>query len=220
MRYEKGRAPINAVEGFVRQIIGWREFTRGIYWAEMPQYAEMNALNAHNDVPDFFWTGETDMACLRDALGKLLRTGYAHHIERLMLMGLYLQLYGTDPHKAHEWHMALYLDAIDWVSLPNMLGMSQHGDDGIVGTKPYCASGAYIGRMGHYCAQCRYDPKVAFGEEACPFTTLYWDFLARHEKKFATNRRMTFQLKNLHRKDVLDLKKIRKHAETLNKNDR
>lgn len=216
--YETGRAPLNAVEGFVRQIIGWREFTRGVYWDEMPDYAEMNALNATNDVPDFFWTGETDMACLSDVLGKLLRTGYAHHIERLMLMGLYLQLNDTDPFKAHEWHMSLYLDAIDWVSLPNMLGMSQHGDGGIVGTKPYCASGAYISRMGHYCSGCRYDPKESTGEKACPFTTLYWDFLARHESKFATNRRMMFQITNLRRKDTLTLTSIRKHAKTLMKN--
>ena len=213
--YEKGRAPLNAVEGFVRQIIGWREFTRGIYWMEMPAYAEMNGLNATNDVPDFFWTGETDMVCLNDALGKLLKTGYAHHIERLMLMGLYLQLYGTDPFKAHEWHMALYLDAIDWVSMPNMLGMSQHGDGGIVGTKPYCASGAYIGRMGHYCGNCRFDPKESVGEKACPFTTLYWDFLARHENEFATNHRMKFQINNLRRKSDKDLAAIRKHAKTL-----
>ncbi len=213
--YEKGHAPLNAVEGFVRQIIGWREFTRGIYWAEMPEYAQMNALDAKNDVPDFFWTGDTDMACLRDAIGKLLKTGYAHHIERLMLMGLYLQLYGADPYKTHEWHMSLYLDAIDWVSLPNMLGMSQHADDGIVGTKPYCASGAYISRMGHYCSDCRYNPKLSVGEEACPFSVLYWDFLARHEKKFSQNRRMAFQMKNLQRKDKSDINEIRNHAKTL-----
>ena len=215
--YQKGRAPLNAVEGFVRQIIGWREFTRGIYWMEMPAYAQMNGLNATNDVPDFFWTGETDMACLRDSLGKLLETGYAHHIERLMVMGLYLQLHGTDPFKAHEWHMALYLDAIDWVSMPNMLGMSQHGDGGIVGTKPYCASGAYIGRMGHYCGTCRFDPKQSTGDKACPFTTLYWDFLARHEPALATNPRMKFQMINLQRKSAADIDAIRKHAKTLMK---
>ncbi len=215
--YEKGRVPLNAIEGFIRQVIGWREFTRGVYWTEMPDYEALNALRATRDVPDFFWTGDTDMACLRDTLGKLLRTGYAHHIERLMIMGLYLQLYGTDPFKAHEWHMALYLDAIDWVSLPNMLGMSQHADGGIVGTKPYCASGAYIGRMGHYCGGCRYDPKVSVGEKACPFTTLYWDFLARHEEKFKANRRMKFQMLNLQRKAESELKIIRKHAESLMK---
>lgn len=213
--YEDGRAPLNSVEGFVRQIIGWREFTRGVYWTEMPGYADLNGLNATNDVPAFFWTGDTEMACLRDALTKLLATGYAHHIERLMLMGLYLQLHGTDPFKAHEWHMALYLDAIDWVSMPNMLGMSQHGDEGIVGTKPYCASGAYINRMGHYCKGCRFDPKIAHGENACPFTTLYWDFLARHEDKFASNRRMKLQINNLRRKDETDLREIRKHSKSL-----
>jgi deoxyribodipyrimidine photolyase-related protein len=155
------------------------------------------------------------MACLRDALGKLLKTGYAHHIERLMLMGLYLQLHGTDPFKAHEWHMALYLDAIDWVSMPNMLGMSQHGDGGIVGTKPYCASGAYISRMGHYCSTCRFDPKDSTSEKACPFTTLYWDFLARHKERFAPNRRMKLQIANLRRKDETELAIIRKRAKLL-----
>lgn len=213
--YHDGSVPLNSVEGFVRQIIGWREFTRGIYWAEMPKYAALNALDAHEDVPDFFWTGDTDMVCLNDALKKLLKTGYAHHIERLMLMGLYLQLHGTDPFKAHEWHMALYLDAIDWVSMPNMLGMSQHGDGGIVGTKPYCASGAYISRMGHYCGACRFDPKDSTSEKACPFTTLYWDFLARHEKQFATNGRMKLQIANLRRKDSDEVAIIRKRAKLL-----
>ena len=216
--YEAGAAPLNAVEGFVRQILGWREWVRGLYWTRMPEYAGLNALEADRDIPDFFWTGETDMACLRDMLTRLLRTGYAHHIERLMGMGLYLMMVGARPYAAHDWHMGLYLDAIDWVSLPNMLGMSQHGDGGIVGTKPYCASGAYIDRMSNYCSGCRFDPKQSTGERACPFTTLYWDFLARHEERFSGNRRMALQMKNLHRKDADELRTIRAQAEKLCEN--
>jgi len=213
--YESGAAPLNAVEGFVRQILGWREWVRGIYWTRMPEYADLNALEADRDMPAFFWTGETDMACLRDMITRLLRTGYAHHIERLMGMGLYLLMHGTRPYATHDWHMGLYLDAIDWVSLPNMLGMSQHGDGGVVGTKPYCASGAYIDRMSNYCGTCRFNPKQATGDDACPFTTLYWDFLARHETSFESNRRMVLQVKNLRRKDADELRGIRNGAEKL-----
>ena len=211
--WEEGRAPLNAVEGFVRQILGWREFVRGVYWTLMPDYAEANHLGAEADVPGFFWTGETEMACLADALGGLVDTGYAHHIQRLMVLGLFLMLRGAHPYKVHEWHMSMYLDAVDWVSLPNVLGMSQHGDGGIVGTKPYCASGAYIDRMSDCCRGCRFDPKQATGDKACPFTTLYWDFLARHEKRFSDNRRMAMQMRNLARKDEGDLAQIRAQAD-------
>lgn len=213
--YAQGRAPLNAVEGFVRQILGWREFTRGVYWALMPDYATRNALEADAPIPAFFWTGETDMACLRDALGQLLREGYAHHIQRLMVLGLFLMLWGADPRRAHDWHMELYLDAIDWVSLPNMLGMSQHADGGVMGTKPYCASGAYIDRMSDCCAACRYDPRQATGPKACPFTTLYWDFLSRHRARFRANMRMKMQLANLARKPDEDLAAIARAAGAL-----
>ncbi|MEO1331238.1 MAG: cryptochrome/photolyase family protein [Pseudomonadota bacterium] len=213
--YEKGAAPLNAVEGFVRQILGWREFVRGIYFTMMPDYADRNALDADRDVPEWFWTGETEMACLADALGGLVRTGYAHHIQRLMVMGLYQLLLGAHPYKVHEWHMSMYLDAIDWVSLPNVLGMSQHGDGGVVGTKPYAASGSYIDRMSDCCRECRFDPKQATGDKACPFTTLYWDFLDRHGARFRSNRRMALQMSNLDRKDADEMKAIRKVAAAL-----
>ena len=206
-------APLNAVEGFVRQILGWREFIRNVYWTEMPAYADMNHLKAEADLPGFFWTGEVDMACLADGLGQLARTGYAHHIQRLMVMGLFGLLWRAHPYRMHEWHMEMYLDAIDWVSLPNVLGMSQHGDGGIVGTKPYTASGAYIDRMSDYCAGCRYKPKQGAGEDACPFTALYWDFLAHHADRFRPNRRMVIQIRNLDRKNPDDLKAIRATAE-------
>ncbi|TVR55696.1 MAG: cryptochrome/photolyase family protein [Puniceicoccaceae bacterium] len=213
--YEKKRAPLNSVEGFVRQILGWREFVRGIYWTRMPDYAGHNHLGAELAVPAFFWNGETEMACVRSAMNDLLREGWLHHIRRLMVLGLLAQLLGVHPRAFHEWHLAMYLDAVDWVSLPNALGMSQFGDGGIVGTKPYCASGKYIQRMSNHCAGCRFDPAEALGENACPFTTLYWDFLDRHRKLWAKNRRMVFQLKNLERKPDRELAAIRHGAERL-----
>lgn len=213
--WERGDAPLNAVEGFVRQILGWREFIRGVYWLRMPEYAQMNALGHDAALPDFYWDGQTDMACMADAMAGLLRHGYAHHIQRLMVLGLFAQLYGAHPYAFHEWHMAMYLDAADWVSLPNALGMSQFGDGGVVGTKPYCASGAYIDRMSNACSSCRYNPRQATGEHACPFTTLYWDFLDRHEAQLSGNRRLQFQFKNLQRKSDADRAAIREQAAAL-----
>jgi deoxyribodipyrimidine photolyase-related protein len=215
--YHSGAAPLNAVEGFVRQILGWREYVRGIYWRFMPEYASGNALECdqETDVPAFFWDGETDMACVADAMRGVLDHGYAHHIQRLMVLGLFALLRGVHPYRFHEWHMALYLDAVDWVSLPNTLGMSQYGDGGRVGSKPYCASGRYIDRMSNHCGGCRYDPGRSTGEDACPFTTLYWDFLDRHEERLRGNRRMGFQLRNLSRKDEGEREEIRARAAAL-----
>ncbi len=215
--YEDGHAPINSVEGFVRQILGWREFVRGIYWKYMPDYQDMNALSAEEDLPHFYWDGDTDMECIRQSMKQVIDHGYAHHIQRLMVLGLFALNYGVHPRKFHEWHMAMYLDAIDWVSLPNALGMSQYGDGGIIGTKPYCASGNYINRMGNYCRHCRYSHGKATGENACPVTTFYWDFLARNQDHFQDNPRMNFQMKNLEKKDPEELKKIRSRAGELRK---
>jgi deoxyribodipyrimidine photolyase-related protein len=210
-----GNAPLNAIEGFVRQLVGWREFIRGIYWRQMPKYAELNALDAGLPVPKFYWTGETDMRCLQDAIRHTIDHAYAHHIERLMVLGLFCLLLGVRPYDVHRWHMSMFWDAIDWVSLPNTLGMSQYGDGGVAGTKPYAASGNYIDRMSDHCRDCRYDPHQSTGENACPFTTLYWDFLARHEKRFAKNQRMRQQYVNLRRKDAAELKQIRTEANKL-----
>ncbi|MEN0110086.1 MAG: cryptochrome/photolyase family protein [Planctomycetota bacterium] len=213
--YEDGAAPMNAVEGFVRQILGWREYVRGIYWNHMPEYLDRNALEADQPLPDFFWSGDTDMACLSQAIGQTLRYGYAHHIQRLMVTGLFCLMLGVDPRRVHEWYLAVYVDAVEWVELPNTLGMSQYGDDGLMASKPYCATGKYIQRMSNYCAGCRYNPAKATGEDACPFTTLYWDFLARHREGLASNNRMSLQLKNVDRKNADDLAAIRERADEL-----
>lgn len=213
--HEAGAAPLNAVEGFVRQILGWREYIRGVYWLKMPDYAELNALEADLPMPAFMWTGATDMNCIRESVGQLVDHAYAHHIQRLMVLGLYSLLLGVRPYTVHQWHLSMYADAIDWVSLPNVLGMSQYGDGGIVGTKPYSASGSYISRMSDYCSGCRYNPKQATGDSACPFTTLYWEFLDRNRDKVSNNRRMQLQLRNLARKDRDERQAIRKQADRI-----
>ena len=195
--YDRGEAPLAAVEGFIRQILGWREYVRGIYWLYMPEYLEKNALGAKEALPKFYWTGDTEMQCLHDAIGQTLDYGYAHHIQRLMVTGLFALLVGVDPKLVHEWYLAIYIDAVEWVTLPNTLGMSQFADGGIMASKPYAASGKYIQRMSNYCGNCKYDPAESVGETACPFTTLYWDFLMRNEKKLTPVGRMSMQLKNL-----------------------
>ena len=199
--YRDSRAPLASVEGFIRQILGWREYVRGIYWRFMPGYLEMNALGADQPLPKWYWTGDTDMVCLRDALGQTLSLGYAHHIQRLMVTGLYALMLGVRPREVHEWYLAVYVDAIEWVELPNTLGMSQYGDGGLMASKPYIATGKYIQRMSNYCAGCRFDPAEATGPRACPFTTLYWDFLLRHEPMLRKNQRMAMQVRNLARLD-------------------
>jgi deoxyribodipyrimidine photolyase-related protein len=199
--YRRGEADLASTEGFIRQILGWREYVRGVYWLHMPQYLQRNALGATRALPAFFWTAQTDMACLRDALELTLQHGYAHHIQRLMVTGLYALLLGVDPQQVHGWYLSVYVDAVEWVELPNTLGMSQFADGGVMASKPYVASGKYLQRMGNHCKGCRYDPAQATGDRACPYTTLYWDFLLRHEQALAKNPRMVMQVKNLKRLD-------------------
>jgi deoxyribodipyrimidine photolyase-related protein len=213
--WRKGKAPLEAAEGFIRQVIGWREYVRGVYWHFMPAYERRNALGADRDLPGFYWTAATEMNCLKDALSQTLTYGYAHHIQRLMVTGLFAMLMGVRPEEVHRWYLAVYVDAVEWVELPNTLGMSQFADGGVMASKPYCATGAYIDRMSNACQGCRYKPTVATGPDACPFTTLYWDFLARHEKLLRKNQRMTMQLKNLDRKPAADLKAIRRQADAI-----
>jgi deoxyribodipyrimidine photolyase-related protein len=197
--YRAGRAPLPAVEGFIRQILGWREYVRGIYWTQMPGYLERNELDAHEPLPAWYWTGDTSMACLRDTITQTLEHGYAHHIQRLMVTGLFALLLGVDPKAVHAWYLAVYVDAVEWVELPNVLGMSQYADGGVMASKPYIATGQYIARMSPHCQGCRFDPTQRTGDTACPFTTLYWDFLMRHETRLAANPRMALQVKNLAR---------------------
>ena len=195
----QGRVPLAAAEGFIRQILGWREYVRGIYWHFMPRYLELNAMAAAEALPAWYWTGDCEMACLRDAIGQTLRLGYAHHIQRLMVTGLYALVLGVHPRRVHEWYLAVYVDAVEWVELPNTLGMSQYGDGGVMASKPYVATGKYIQRMSDHCTRCRFDPAKATGDDACPFTTLYWDYLMRHEGTLAGNQRMALQVRNLGR---------------------
>jgi deoxyribodipyrimidine photolyase-related protein len=213
--YRAGRVPLQSAEGFIRQILGWREYVRGIYWTQMPGYAERNALEAQHDLPAWYWTGQTDMACLRDAITQTLEHGYAHHIQRLMVTGLFALLYGVRPQRVHEWYLAVYVDAVEWVELPNTLGMSQYGDGGLMASKPYAATGKYIQRMGGPCASCRYDPALRVGERACPFTTLYWDFLLRHEARLLANPRMVLQAKNVARLGAAERQAVQQRAASL-----
>ena len=213
--HEQGRAPIEAVEGFVRQVIGWREYVRGVYWLRMPGFAGDNALGADQPLPWLYWTGDTDMACMRDALRQTLDLGYAHHIQRLMVTGTFALMLGVRPTEIHAWYLAVYVDAVEWVELPNVLGMSQYADGGRMVSKPYAASGKYIQRMSNYCTGCRFDPAQATGDDACPFTTLYWDFLARHEQRFRDHPRAGMQWRSLDRVPKDKLHAIRMQAAEL-----
>ncbi len=190
MAYQKGRAPLNAVEGFIRQILGWREFIRGIYWLKMPEYAEENFLNAQRSLPDFYWTAKTDMNCLRQCVTETKQHAYAHHIQRLMVLGNFALLAGLDPKAVNEWYHIVYADAYQWVELPNVSGMILFADGGYLGSKPYAASGAYIDKMSNYCKGCRFNVKEKNGPDACPFNYLYWDFLLRNQDKLRANQRL------------------------------
>ena len=197
--YESGQAPLNSVEGFIRQIMGWREFIRGIYWHEGASYGSRNELDQHGTLPEFYWTGRTDMVCMRQAIGQVLACGYGHHIQRLMVTGNFALIAGVDPRLISDWYLAMYVDAVDWVTLPNTLGMVMHADGGVVGTKPYAASGKYIERMSNCCCNCSFDPAKRVGAAACPFSTFYWDFLNRNHRRFRSNRRMSMMLRNFDR---------------------
>jgi deoxyribodipyrimidine photolyase-related protein len=202
--WRDGDAPLNAVEGFIRQILGWREYVRGIYWLKMPDYAETNTFDADRPLPAFYWSGETDMRCLAEAIGQTKRDAYAHHIQRLMVTGLFALLIGADPKEVNAWYLAVYADAFEWVELPNTHGMVLYADGGFLGSKPYAASGKYIDRMSDYCANCRYDVSRqtgvgADGRKACPFNALYWHFLMRHQDRLRGNPRMGLIYKSLDR---------------------
>ena len=188
--YRAGAVPLNAAEGFIRQIIGWREYVRGIYWLKMPGYEHSNFFGHTRPLPDFYWSAQTDMACVKAAVTQTKEQAYAHHIQRLMITGNFALLAGIDPHELHEWYLCVYADAYEWVELPNTVGMSQFADGGLLASKPYAASGAYINRMSDYCGGCKYDVKRRAGPEACPFNALYWNFISRHREKIGGNPRM------------------------------
>ena len=194
--YRAGRAPLNAVEGFIRQIVGWREFVRGVYWLKVPEYRLRNHLDADRELPWFYWSGETGMACVADAVRQTRRHAYAHHIQRLMVTGNLAMLLGVHPDAVDDWYMTVFADAFEWVEMPNTRGMATYADGGIVGSKPYAASGAYINRMSDYCAGCAYDVKAKTGPKACPFNRLYWGFLERNRKVLRDNIRLAMPYRN------------------------
>ncbi|MDQ2094636.1 cryptochrome/photolyase family protein [Rhodobacteraceae bacterium 10Alg 79] len=188
--YATGKVAINSAEGFIRQILGWREFVRGIYFREGPEYTRRNRLNHQRGLPALYWGGETKMACLSYAVEQTREDAYAHHIQRLMVTGNFALLIGADPAEVHEWYLSVYADAFEWVEAPNTVGMSQFADGGVVGSKPYVSSGNYIDKMSDYCSGCAYDVKQKTGETACPFNLLYWQFMDRHRERFESNHRM------------------------------
>ena len=200
--YRDGKVPLNSAEGFIRQIIGWREYMRGIYWREGPDYVERNFFEADRDLPRFYYDGETDMECLSQAIGQTLDHAYAHHIQRLMITGNFAMLAGIDPKQVHAWYLEVYADAYEWVELPNVLGMSQFGDGGLLASKPYASSGNYIDKMSDYCGACRYNVKTKTEDDSCPFNSLYWDFLARNEDKLSGNSRMALAYRNWDNKET------------------
>ncbi len=197
--YYRGDVPLNAAEGFIRQILGWREYVRELYLALMPDYRDTNALAAERPLPWFYWSGETDLNCLKQAIGQTLEHAYAHHIQRLMVTGNFALLAGFRPAEVEEWYLAVYADAFDWVELPNTHGMALYADGGRMASKPYAGSGAYISRMSDYCGGCRYDPKDALGEKACPFNALYWHFLDRNRELLKGNPRLAMPYRTLER---------------------
>lgn len=213
--WQRGDVPLADVEGFIRQVLGWREFIRGVYWQDMPDLAEANFFDHQRPLPAWFWTGQTGMACMQDSIGQTLEHGYAHHIQRLMVTGNFALLAQLSPQAVADWYLAVYVDAVEWVELPNVAGMALFANGGRFTSKPYIASGAYIHRMSNYCKGCRYDPATRVGEKACPFTTLYWAFLDRHEDMLAGNPRTALMAKNIQRLSEEQRDAIRRQATAL-----
>ena len=213
--WREGHAPLASVEGFIRQILGWREYIRGVYWAHMPGYENNNVLNHNTPLPEWFWNGETRMRCLADSIGNSLQHAHAHHIQRLMVIGNFALLAGLDPQALHHWYLGIYIDAFEWVELPNTLGMSQFADGGLLASKPYVSSAAYINKMGDYCKGCTYQKDQRIGEDACPFNALYWDFHLRHADKLSRNPRIGMVYRNLAKMDSLEIEAITAQAKSI-----
>jgi deoxyribodipyrimidine photolyase-related protein len=213
--WRAGKVPINSAEGFIRQIIGWREYIRGIWAMEGPEYLTRNALDHSRDLPPAFWGGETRMACVKAAVAQTRNMAYAHHIQRLMVTGNFALLAGVDPAQVHDWYLSVYIDAVEWVEAPNVLGMSQFADGGLLGSKPYVSSGAYIDRMSDYCKDCAYKVKDRTGPKACPFNLLYWQFLIRHRDAFRKNPRMAPMYRTWDKMDATHRATVITEAETV-----
>ncbi|MCS7061708.1 MAG: cryptochrome/photolyase family protein [Anaerolineae bacterium] len=211
-RWRDGRAPLNSVEGFIRQVIGWREFMYAVYWREMPALRGMNALGAVRPLPAFYWSAETEMVCLRECVQSVWERGYTHHIQRLMVLCNFAMLAGVDPHAVNDWFLSTYVDAYDWVVTPNVIGMGLFADGGIVGSKPYAASANYIHKMSDYCAGCRFNPRQRVGPNACPFNALYWDFVIRHAGLLGRNPRTSMAVKTVRRMNGADVAALRAQA--------
>ena len=211
--WREGRAPLASVEGFIRQILGWREYVRGVYWARMPGYVERNHLGHERALPAWFWTGETRMRCVQRALGQSLQQAHAHHIQRLMVIGNFALLAGLHPAEVHQWYLGVYIDAFEWVEAPNTLGMSQFADGAGITTKPYVSSAAYLDRMGDHCRHCPYDKRQRLGERACPFNALYWDFMDRHAEKLRPLPRLAPVYRQLEQMPTEDLAALRAQAQ-------
>lgn len=222
-RYEEGKAPLAAVEGFIRQILGWREYVRGVYWYKMPDYAEMNVLGAQRALPALYWGHPTHMYCLSNVVQQTREHAYSHHIQRLMITGNFALIAGLNPKAVCEWYLAVYLDAYEWVELPNTLGMALYADGGCMASKPYAASASYINKMSNFCKSCVFNPKKVVGEDACPFNSLYWDFIARHENQLNKNMRMKYMYATWHRfdeeKKISILNQAKYYLERLENND-
>ena len=210
--YERGEAPLNSVEGYVRQIIGWREFINGVYWTRGPEYRELNELQAERPLPAWFYTGDTPMNCLHHVIRQTLDLGWNHHIQRLMILGNFFLIAGIRPQEALRWYLEMYVDAFDWVMAANVIGMSLYADGGYMATKPYAATSSYIRKMSNYCAGCRFDPDQKTGPDACPFNYLYWDFIDRHAERFATNFRMRALVDGWLKRQTSDQEIVRESA--------
>jgi deoxyribodipyrimidine photolyase-related protein len=213
--WREGHAPLHATEGFIRQILGWREYVRGVYWAHMPGYTSVNQLDHHRPLPDWFWSGGTRMACLASAIGQSLEHAYAHHIQRLMVIGNFALLAGLDPHEIHRWYLGIYIDAFEWVEAPNTLGMSQWADGGRLATKPYVSSAAYLQRMGDHCKTCAYNPQHRTEPDSCPFNALYWSFFDRHRTHLQGNPRLGMVYRQIDNMPEEALSQLRSKADEL-----
>ena len=207
--------PLAATEGFVRQIIGWREYIRGVYWAKMPDYEKSNGLEHTLSLPSWFWTGKVKMNCMKHSVGQSLETAYAHHIQRLMVIGSFCLTAGINPAEVEKWYLGVYIDAFQWVELPNVIGMSQHADGGFLATKPYCCAASYVSKMSNYCTGCMYDPKDRLGPKACPLNALYWDFWLRHQKRFLNNPRIGMAVRQAANMSPAEQSAVRKKADAL-----